>query len=118
VSIDSRIFVPTGARNRKPDDPHYTLTKIKYKAGDSMPESQMTQHQVYLAHMIDEQYFFEDTDDARWFWVEGYKRCLYLGEDGQTVMPYERMALWINGWEIDQRGYEPDPKDKNEKSNS
>jgi hypothetical protein len=120
MSIDSRIFVPAGARNRKNDDPEYPLTKIKYKAGDQMPESQMTPHQVFLAHqhLIDEQYFFEDADDARWFWVEGYKRCLYLDKDGETVMPYERMALWINGEQIDERGYEPKPKDKNEKSNS
>ena len=120
MSIDSRIFVPAGARSRKHDDPEYLLTKIKYKAGDQMPDSQKTPHQVFLAHqhLIDEQYFFEDADDARWFWVEGYKGCLFLDRDGKTVMSYDRMALWIDGEEIEKRGYEPEPKDKNEQSNS
>jgi hypothetical protein len=120
MSIDSRIFVPAGARNRKHDDPEYPPTKIKYKAGDQMPDSQKTTHQVFLAHqhLIDEQYFFEDADDARWFWVEGYKGCLFLDRDGKTVMSYDRMALWIDGEEIEKRGYEPEPKDKNEKAKS
>jgi hypothetical protein len=65
----------------------------------------MTTHQVYLAHMIDEQYFFADLDDARWFWLEGYKRCLYVDKDGVTVMPYERMTIWIHGEEVDERSY-------------
>jgi hypothetical protein len=120
MSIDSRIFVPAGARSRKHDDPEYLLTKIKYKAGDQMPDSQKTPHQVFLAHqhLIDEQYFFENADDARWFWVEGYKGCLFLDRDGKTVMSYDRMALWIDGEEIEKRGYEPEPKDKNEKAKS
>jgi hypothetical protein len=105
MSIDNRIFVPAGSRNQKPCEP---LTKQKYKAGDAMPESQQTPHQVFLAHrhLIDEQYFFEDADDARWFWVQGYKGCLILDRDGKTVMLYDRMALWIDGEQVDERGYE------------
>jgi hypothetical protein len=50
MSVDSRIFA-AGARHRKQDDPRYPVTKVKYKDGDQMPESQMTPHQVYLAHI-------------------------------------------------------------------
>jgi hypothetical protein len=105
MSIDNRIFVPAGARNRKLADTGPSFTK--YKVGDRMPASQMTPHQVFLAHqrMIDEQYFFEDADDARWFWVEGYKGRLFLDSDGKTVMSYDRMALWIAGEQVDDRGY-------------
>src|SRR5437762_12465537 len=103
MSIDNRIFVPAGARHRKPDDPNYALTKFKYKAGDRMPESQMMPHQVFLAHqqLIDEQYFFEDADDARWFWIAGYKGRLFLHMVGKTLMSYDRMALWIEGAQVD-----------------
>ena len=60
-----------------------------------------TPHQVLLAHqqLIDEQYFFEDPKDARWFWTDGYKERLYLDNEG-APMPYDRMALWIGA----QRG--------------
>jgi hypothetical protein len=61
-----------------------------------------TPHQVFLAHgvcgdalvLIDEQYFFEDPEDARWSYTEGYKRMLYKGEKRP-----DRMHLWINGEE-------------------
>jgi hypothetical protein len=47
-----------------------------------MPESQHTPHQVFLAdqHLIDEQYFFEDADDARWFWGPGVQVALDPGQ--------------------------------------
>jgi hypothetical protein len=69
MSIDNRICVPAGARNDK------NLRYTKYKCGDVMPLERYTRHQVFLAHgasvLIDEQYFFENEADARWFWSEG-----------------------------------------------
>jgi hypothetical protein len=107
MSIDNYIWVPAGARYKKPGVSGYGWTK--YKSFGEMPDSQKTPHQVFLAHqhMIDEQYFFEDADDARWFWLEGYKGSLILDDDGKTPMSYDRMALWIGGEEVASRGYVP-----------
>jgi hypothetical protein len=83
MSIDDRIWVPAGVRNDSNSD--YT----KYKCGDVMPSQQYTVHQVLLAHanvLIDEQYFFQTEEDARWFWEVGYKRCLYLIGEGPQSM--------------------------------
>lgn len=69
-SIDNRIWVPAGARNYR------NLRYTKYRCSDVMPLEKYTRHQVFLAHrgtlLIDEQYFFEDEAEARWFWKEGY----------------------------------------------
>jgi len=107
MSIDNYIWVPAGACYEKPGISGYGWTK--YKSFGEMPDSQKTTHQVFLAHehMIDDQYFFEGADDARWFWVKGYKGCLVLSDDGKTPMSYDRMALWIGGEEVASRGYVP-----------
>ena len=55
---------------------------------------------MFLAHggnpLCEEQYFFEDEADARWFWKEGYKERLYLIGDGPATRGYDGMTLWIN----------------------
>jgi hypothetical protein len=56
-------------------------------------------HQVRFDHgdcgdayaLIDEQYFFEDAEDARWFYREGHRRMLYEGEERP-----ERLVLWVD----------------------
>jgi hypothetical protein len=66
-----------------------------------------TPHQIFLAHgyvLIDEQYFFESADDSRWFWNNGYEERLYLDDEGAS-MSFDRMALWIDGKQVDSRGY-------------
>ncbi len=64
-------------------------------------------NQVSLAHscctvdgltygsLTDEQFYFEDAEDARWFYREGYKRMLYEGEERPDCM-----TLWIDGQEV------------------
>src|SRR5216684_9278647 len=63
MSIDNFFWVPSGIRNRNDD------TKNKFLRIET---SKATPHQVFLAHggnsLVDEQYFFEDAKDARWFW--------------------------------------------------
>ena len=94
MSIDNCIWVPAGARNDR------NTSYAKHKCGDLMPPERYTRHQVFLAHggnvLIDEQYFFEDEADARWFWNEGYKERLNLLGDGHINHGYDRMALWVN----------------------
>jgi hypothetical protein len=47
--------------------------------------------------VIDEQFYFEDAEDARWFYREAYKRMLYEGEERP-----ECMNLFIDGQETEQ----------------
>jgi hypothetical protein len=102
MSIDNYIWAPAGVRNSR---------SIPYKSCDEMLAAEkpaVPRHQVFLAHgeniLIDEQYFVESADDARWFWDKGYEGRLILDDDGSSV-PYDRMAHWIDGKEIDSRGY-------------
>jgi hypothetical protein len=44
MSIDTRIWVPAGARSDK------NLRYAKYKCGDVMPFERYSRHQVFLAH--------------------------------------------------------------------
>ena len=65
-----------------------------------MPQEKYTRHQVFLTHgsvLIDEQYFFEDEADARWFWGEGYKERLYLVGEGPETHGHDLMQHWIDG---------------------
>ena len=110
MSIDNCIFVPAGARNKKQGDRGYGWTK--YKSVREMPDGQKTAHQVFLAHqhLIDEQYFFEAPEDARWFWDEGYKGTLIQNDEAASPgfgkpMGFDRMALWICGEQVAGRGY-------------
>jgi hypothetical protein len=95
MSIDNFICVPAGARNNRDG------SDTKYKSGDPGSAANYTRHQVSVTHgtnvLIDERYLFQDEMDARWFWEEGYKECLFkAGSDGDN-RGYERMALWLNG---------------------
>lgn len=105
MSIDNFIWAPAGVRNSR------SIPCRKYKSWEEMiaVESPAAMpHQVFLAHggniLIDEQYLFESADDARWFWNEGYKELLYVDDKGAS-MSYDRMTLWVDGKEIDSRGY-------------
>jgi len=42
--------------------------------------------------------YFEDPEDARWFFDEGYKRMLWKGERYP-----DSMTLWVDGQEVDNR---------------
>ena len=105
MSIDNVIWAPVGVRNSR------TIAYRKYKSWGELIEVESpaaTPHQVFLAHggniLVDEQYFFESADDARWFWSKGYEDRLYVGDEGAS-MSFDRMALWIDGKEVDSRSY-------------
>jgi hypothetical protein len=109
MSIDNYTWVPAGARHTYKSDRGRTWTTCKSPA--ELSDNHKSRHQVYIAHeSLDEQYFFDDADDARWFWIEGYKGSLFLDQDEKTVIPYSRMALWIDGAEVDSRCHEPKEK--------
>lgn len=103
-SIDNFIWVPAGIRN----DKNIGFRKYKSWAEMNAAEAAMdTPQQAFLAHgqvLIDEQYFFEDPGDARWFWTDGYTARLYLDHQ-RAPMAYDRMALWIDGEEVATRGH-------------
>ena len=123
MSIDNFIRVPTGVRNDK------SIGYRKYKSWSDMltsEKSDVPKHQVFLAHganvLIDEQYYFEDPEDARWFWNEGYHGRLFLLDEEEGLSAgYDRMSLWIDGALAAKRdtpggdgfidGFEPEPLD-------
>jgi len=90
VSIDHHIYVSAGLRNG-----------IDRTVRHPEPGFRTTPHQVFLAQaapfLIDEQYYFEDPLDARWFWDEGWKDWAYRHDDGNGGAFYgcDRMSLWI-----------------------
>src|SRR4051794_15803646 len=103
MSIDHYIWAPDGVRENR------NMSYRKYKEWKEMTAVENpagTPHQVFLAHgvPIDEQYFFECIDDAWWFWKIGYQERLYIDDYG-APMPVDRMALWIDGKQVDSRGY-------------
>jgi hypothetical protein len=80
-----------------------------------MPREQMTPHQVFYAHggayLVDEQFYFEDAEDARWYYDKGWKHDRFVRVPGPTdsgpgdeIEP-DRMNLWIDNQEV------IDPKD-------
>lgn len=113
MSIDHHFYVPAGVRNH----PERRFSDNKFWSLASMREAghEATKHQVFIAHgttldadiLIDEQFYFEDAEDARWFYREGYKRMLYEGEAAP-----DRMALWIDGKEAGEVGYDASIKNK------
>lgn len=109
MSIDSFFYVPAGTRNLPLGERRY----LKYKS----PSEYRAKHD-YMPHqvawvaggVIDEQYFFEDPQDARWFFTYGWKfrDVSHDSHDsgGAGIPPH---ALWIDGEEIE----EADHNDKN-----
>jgi hypothetical protein len=103
MSIDHHFYVPAGMRNSETR----RFSKFKYNSLGALRDAghAPTDHQVFLAHsgagdvaiLIDEQFYFEDPEDARWFYREGYKRMLYDGEEQP-----DRMSLFIDGQETEQ----------------
>jgi hypothetical protein len=123
MSIDVYFWAPAGIRDDK------NIGYRKYYTSEGMLASEkekMPRHQAFLAHgaqfAIEEQYFFEDPQDARWFWEEGYRyRLFLLDEDEGESAGYDRMTLWIEGALVAERdtpgaygrieGFEPEPLD-------
>ena len=85
MSIDHHFCVPAGMRNSETR----RFSEFKYSSLGELRDAghPLTDHQVFLAHsgagdvaiLIDEQFYFEDAEDARWFYREEYKRMLYDG---------------------------------------
>jgi hypothetical protein len=101
VSIDSFFYVPAGTLNLPLGERRY----LKYKsASEYRAKHDYTPHQVawVAGGVIDEQYFFEDPQDARWFFIYGWKfrDVSYDSRDsgGAGIPPH---ALWIDGEEIE-----------------
>jgi hypothetical protein len=74
-----------------------------------MPPEQQTPHQVHFCHggafAIDDQFFFESPDDARWYCDEAYKDDLLhvaggTVEDGSVETEPQSLTLWIDGEEF------------------
>jgi hypothetical protein len=67
---------------------------MKYRHGEKMPAE--TRFQVLLSHggniMVDEQYFFENETDARWFINGGFRTQLYENETAP-----DHLELLIDG---------------------
>jgi hypothetical protein len=106
MSIDHHYYVAVGMR----DSETRRFTECRDAEAKKMIEERgWPEHQVFLAHgatenaiiAIDEQFYFEDAEDARWFFNEGYKRMLYEGEAAP-----DRMAMWIDGKEAGEVGYD------------
>jgi hypothetical protein len=112
--MDHDFYVPSGMRNSETRK----FSEFKYHSLRELRDAghPHTDHQVFLAHGAcdvdgdgvldtvsgtDEQFYFEDPEDARWYYREGYKRMLYKGEAAP-----DRMALWIDGKEAGKVGYD------------
>ena len=103
MSLDHHFYVPAGIR----DSETRRFGEFKYRSLGELRNAghPPTDHQVFLAHsgagdtaiLIDEQFYFEDPEGARWFYREGYKRMLYEGEEHP-----DRMSLFIDGHETEQ----------------
>lgn len=83
MSIDIYFWAPAGVRADK------SIGYRKYYSDGEMltsEKSNIPKHQVFLAHganfAIEEQYFFEDPQDARWFWEEEYRYRLFPSGGG------------------------------------
>jgi hypothetical protein len=103
MSSDNYTWVPADSRSDN------NIGFRTYKSWAEMCTAEAltaTPHQVLLAneYPIDEQYFFEDPEDARWFWTDGYEGRLFLDNEVAPI-PYDRMALWIGGEAVATRGY-------------
>jgi hypothetical protein len=103
MGIDHHYYISAGmreSRKRRFDDCR------DREAIEILTKHGVPKHQVFLAHggseaacyLIDEQFYFEDPEDARWFFREGYKRMLFSDE-----VAIDRMALWIDGKEAGKR---------------
>jgi hypothetical protein len=95
--MDHIYYVAAGMRN----DPARKFTACRDdEARKILNERGGTPHRVRFDHggvldtviAIDEQFYFEDAEDARWFYREGYKQMLYDGEERP-----DRMSLFIDG---------------------
>jgi hypothetical protein len=99
VSIDSFFYVPAGTRNVA--DP----TERGYKKYKSVTDFKVAHDNRHFPHqvkwvaggMIDEQYFFEQAEDAIWFFVSGWRDRDFFenGQDGDKV-GYAPTALWLD----------------------
>jgi hypothetical protein len=98
MSIDHHFYVAAGMRSSETR----RFSEFKYNNLGELRDAghPPTDHQVFMAHGgcgIDEQFYFEDAEDARWFYREGHKRMLYEGEEQP-----DRMSLLIAGRETEQ----------------
>lgn len=99
MSVDYFFEVPAGARNTT-----FGYGWKRYGPFDEIPKSLWNlPHHVYMAHggncSREDEFYFQDEDDAFWFWNEGFKECLHDGFDCTTRNIME-MSLWINGCRI------------------
>jgi len=96
------IRVPDGARNNP--DPGCK----EWFADAELPARDHSSNPVYMVvldhgrNLPVERYFFDSPDDARWFWLQGYKDRLVLGSE-EARFAYERMVLVIDNQPVDER---------------
>lgn len=103
MSIGKIYFVPAGTRQG--------YTHGEYRGVWPPPEERLTRHRVYLDNGgVEQLYFFETSEDAQHFWDEGYRRVLYLIDDGPELYPVDSMILWIDGKKVASRSSEAEEK--------
>jgi hypothetical protein len=91
MSIDNFIFLPAGLRNGNRE--HFRV-----KSYEELPIAYRTPHQAYLNNnLTDDLFFFEDPEDACWFYREGYQGWLFDNPQSQVV----ELVLWIDGKEVE-----------------
>jgi hypothetical protein len=100
MSIDNFFFVYPGVR----DEGKGRWQREQYKTYEEMlaDGAEVPPNQVFLAHgahyLIDDQFYFPDPEDARWFWERGYKEMLFEDEHEP-----DHMDLWIDDEHVGSR---------------
>lgn len=106
MSIDSFFYVLAGTRDLEPGKRGYK----KYKSVSDFVAAHGDHpfpHQVkwVAGGWIDEHYFFEDPEDARWFFVEGWRQRDF--SDGGCPVGFAPSGLWIDGHQRCEHCAEP-----------
>ena len=106
MSIDSFFYVPAGTRGLEPGKRGYR----KYKTVSDFIAAHGYRpfpHQVkwVAGGWIDEAYFFEDAQDAIWFFVEGWRQRDFT--DGGCPVGHAPTELWIDGQQRCEHCAEP-----------
>jgi hypothetical protein len=99
MSIDRFWHVPAGDRDAR------SANWRKYHPGDK--SIRITPHRVFLAHggnsLTDELFLFDDKEDARWFYKEGFRGMLFRDGNETFEAPPDLMYLDIDGKTVAQR---------------
>jgi hypothetical protein len=92
VSVDRIWHVPAGDRDMQ------SANWRKYPSGDK--SITITPHRVFLAHggnsLTNELFLFDDKEDAKWFYKEGFRGMLFHDGNETVEAPPDHMYLDID----------------------